>query len=99
MIEKIKAHREPEKATGKEDLWGIVGNSNADKDAKEALYKDLVLHGTNGQAMKEKLQDDIEEAYKCSLLLQDLTKHAEPFERNETKRKEHRNPRRPAPGG
>ena len=86
-----------EKAMGKEDLWGIVGNSKADKDAKEALYKDLALHGTNGQAMKEKLQDNIEETYKCSFLLQDLTKHAESLQKERDKEEGTREPPPPLP--
>ena len=85
MIEKIKAHREPEEAAGEEDLWGIIGNSKADKDVKNALYNDLASHSTNGQMLKEKLQHKIEVAYMCSLMLQDITKHAESLRKERDK--------------
>ena len=68
-MEKVKAHREPEEAAGEEDLW--------DKDAKQALHKDLASYGTSGQDTKKQVQHKIHVAYLCSLMLQDITKHAE----------------------
>ena len=96
-IEKIKAHREPEKAAGEEELWGIIGNSKADADAKKALYEDLVLHSTNGQIIKKRLQQQIEVAYLCSLMPQDITKHAESLRKEGDKQERVQEPEQPLP--
>ena len=96
-IEKIKAHREPEKAAGEEALWGIIGNSKADEDAKKALYEDLVLHSTNGQIIKKRIQQQIEVAYLCSRMPQDITKHAESLRKERDKQERVQEPEQPLP--
>ena len=74
-VQKIKAHRSHEEASGAEDNWLIAGNEKADGAAKQALFQGKLHHGHPIWSASDE-RKLVQQAKACGQFLSRVTQHA-----------------------